>query len=211
LAFLLIASAVLLAWNEHANLKSLPKPLPQAYFYASAVFLAWALLFKAFSWPFLPFIAACLFDKDPFAARRYFFVVGMLCAVAVAPFLLASPGGFVSNIYRAFVFHDFYWGINIWTALRSLGLQINPHALGIPILGAAAVLGGFFTLIKRQMSLGEALIRGVGVIVIALTLARWSTPSYFTFAYTVFIAGVALTSTREASCPPTARDRTIRA
>jgi len=198
LAFLLIASAVSLAWSEFAKLRYRRKPLTQACFYASASFLAWALLFKAFSWPFLPFIAVYLFDKDPLQARRYLFVVGTLCIVAAAPFLLASPGGFISNIYRAFVFHDFYWGINIWTGLRSVGLQINPHAAVIPILGAAAVLGGFFALVKRHISLGEALMRGVGVIVIGLSLARWSTPSYFTFAYTVFVAAVALIRTSEA-------------
>ena len=193
LAFLLIASAVLLAWSAFARI---PRWGSRFCFYGSAGFLAWALLFKAFSWPFLPFIAVYLIDKDRIAARRYFLVTGTLCAAAVAPFLLISPAAFISNICQAFGFHDFYWGINVWTGLRSLGLRIDPHAAGIPILGGAAVLVALFTLLKHRISLGEALIRGVGVIIVALSLARWSTPSYFTFAYTVFVAGIALTEVR---------------
>jgi hypothetical protein len=195
LAFVLIASAVLLAWSEHARHRAFSTAVAVACRYASALFLAWALLFKAIAWPFLPFIVVYMWSVDAVAAKRYLLTVLALCAVATAPFFFPTPQGFIANVYQGFVFHTYFYGMNVWTALQNAGIAVDPTTPFVSYVYVAVVLGVFGALLARpSRSVGEAYARGVAVIVAALLFAHFSTSSYYTFAATVFIAALPLMS-----------------
>ena len=193
LALLLIASVVLLAWSEAALTRLRSRKLWAVCYYGSAVFFAWALLYKAFSWPFFPFIIAYLMGKDRVCAWRYMLTVGSLSLLAVIPFLFPSPGGFFSNVYQGFVFHEYLYGLNLWTALRNAGVSIDSRWRFITSAECAAAVGILIALLGREIrSLGEALMCGLAVIMAALLLAHFSTSSYYTSLGTIFIAALAL-------------------
>lgn len=194
LAFLLVAAGVLLAWSEFVRTKELPLWVASVCFFAGSAFFAWALLFKAFSWPYLPFVAAYLFRTDPTAARRFLVTVGVLCFAGTAPFLVFSLGGFIMNVYHGFVFHGFYfYGMNVWTGLLFSGIPVDPGSAFVSYSFVIIVLCLFIEmLLCPSRSLGGAFLRGTAVIVTALLLAHFSTSSYYTFAGTMFIAALGL-------------------
>jgi len=194
LAFLLVGSGVLLAWSEFARTKMASPAVASGCFFAGSAFFAWALLFKAFSWPYLPFVAAYLFRTDPAAARRFLTTVGVLCVAFTAPFLVFSPGGFMTNVYHGFVFHGaYYYGMNVWTGLLFSGVPLDPRSALVSYSFAIIVLSLIIELLLYpSRSLGGAFLRGTAVIVTALLLAHFSTSSYYTFAATMFIAALGL-------------------
>jgi hypothetical protein len=194
LAFLLVAAGVSLAWSEFARTRILPPWVASGCFFVGSAFFAWALLFKALSWPFLPFVAAYLFRTDPAAARRYLLTIGIFCVAAAAPFLLSSPGGFIINVYNGFAFHAYsFYGMNVWTGLLNSGVSVNPRSTIVSYWYVALVLCLFVELLlSPSRSLGGAFLRGTAVIVTALLLAHFSTSSYYTFAGTMFIAALGL-------------------
>jgi hypothetical protein len=193
LALLLTTSVVLLAWSEALLTRFSSRKLWAVCYYGSAVFFAWALLYKAFSWPFFPFIVAYLMGKDRACAWRYLWTVGGISVLAIFPFLFPSPRGFFSNVYQGFVFHEYLYGLNVWTALRNAGVLIDPRWRFITSAECAASVGVLIALLGRRIaSLGEALLCGLAVIVTALLLAHFSTSSYYTSIGTIFIAALAL-------------------
>jgi hypothetical protein len=197
LAFLLIASAVLLRWSEFARERGFSSRVASVCFYASACFLAWTLLYKAFSWPFLPFIAMYLFRTDRDRVGRYLLTIGGICLVAVVPFLFPSPMGIVANVYKGFVFHQYFYGMNVWTALQNSGVRIDPGKPVVSYLYIIGVIWVFIELLARPIrNLGTALLCGVAVIATALLLAHFSTSSYYAFIASVFIAASALVPIR---------------
>jgi hypothetical protein len=193
LAFLLVAAGVLLAWSEFTRTRTWSPLIASGCLVAGSAFFAWALLFKALSWPFLPFVAVYLFRTDPAAARRFLITIGVLCVVTAAPFLLSSPGGFIMNVYQGFVFHGYFYGMNLWTALVNSGITADPRWPIVSYSYAVIVPCLFVELLAYpSRSLGGAFLRGTAVIVTALLLAHFSTSSYYTFAGTMFIAALGL-------------------
>jgi hypothetical protein len=183
LAFLMLLSIVLLAWSEHTGKQSL--------FYMSAFFFAWALLFKALSWPFAPFLIAYLFKRGTASAQRYLIITSGTFLFFLTPFLFPSPSGIITNFHQGLTFHNSIWGLNIWNALLSAGVQLNPQNWMIPFTEIGLTGLFFLMLLKRQgHSLGEALLCGVGTLTTLLLLAPWSTSPYFTYAGIMFITAI---------------------
>jgi hypothetical protein len=146
-AFVLLAAAVALAWAEYARSRASSLRIATVMSIVSAVFLAWALLFKATTWPFFPFFAIALWRRNPNDAKRYMVLVGTIVVLAIVPFLFPDPTGFLVNVYRGFVFNQYFYGLTIWTALTNAGAAIDPAARGISILFVVAVIGMFLALV----------------------------------------------------------------
>ena len=70
-AFMVLAAAVCLAWSDTARARGWAPRLGRTFSIASAVFLAWALLYKATTWPFFPFFATAPFVAEPFFADPF--------------------------------------------------------------------------------------------------------------------------------------------
>lgn len=191
LAFLMVVFAVLLAWSEGLQARGQAAGA-RACFYASAIFLGWALTYKAFSWPFFPFVALYVWRMHRAEAVRYLATTLGFCAVMVVPFLVWSPGGLLGNIYRGFVFHDFLYGITLWSGMRNIGLPI-PNSTAISLIEYAMTLAIFGDLIRQKViSLGGTLMRGLAVLITAFVLDHWATDSYYVFAGIVFVTAIAL-------------------
>jgi hypothetical protein len=193
LAFLLLLAVVLSAWSEFAQ-KYTGKCMhvfSTSAFYASAFFLAWALLFKALSWPFFIFIQLYLNQTSRYAGR-YFGIVTATCVLTATPFLISYPGALLANVWRGFVFHQNVWGFNVWAAAQSAGMP-KPPAHTISILGLGIVVCVFIALLRhRSRSLGEAVMCGAGMLFTVLLSARWATSPYYTFVMTIFPVAAAL-------------------
>jgi hypothetical protein len=197
-AFVLLASAVLLAWSDAARERGWQSRTATALSIASAVFLAWAMLYKATTWPFFPFFALYLWRRDRREAIRSIALVAVLCIAAIVPFLFPDPSGFVLNVYRGFVFNEYFYGLTIWTGLTNAGVPIDASARFISILFPIAVIGTFLVLIAiPARTVGGVLARGTAVIATALLFAHFATSSYYAFAGALFIGAVALAGPRE--------------
>jgi hypothetical protein len=194
LAFLMVVFAVLLAWSEGLRARGLPAAA-RVCFYASAIFLGWALTYKAFAWPFFPFVAVYIWRLHRAEAVRYLAVTLGFCAVMVVPFLIWSAPGLIGNVYRGFVFHEFLYGITLWSGLRNVGLPI-PSSAAISIIEYVMTIAVFGDLIRQKViSLGGTLMRGLAVLITAFVLDHWATDSYYVFAGIVFVAAIALLET----------------
>ncbi len=178
LALLIASCAVCLAWKRET---------------ASAVLLGWALAYKPFAWPFLPFITLYVRSSNPSALRPYVGIALGVAGLLTLPFLFPSPGGLIGNVYHGFVFHAALWGMNAWTALLDLGAVINPFASFITLSEVGTAILVFVLLLRAPVpSVGRALFYGLAVIAAALGFAHWSTDSYYTFAGTLFITALSL-------------------
>ena len=104
LAFLLTVSIVALAWAAYARGK-VPPVVTTILVYTGAVFLSWALLFKALAWPFAPFLIAYVLVHERRHARGFLIATTALVAVTIDVALLGGPGAFISNIARGFSYH----------------------------------------------------------------------------------------------------------
>jgi uncharacterized membrane protein len=196
-AFLLIMAVVLAAWSAQAREKHSGR-LSRVFWYASAVALAWALLFKAFSWVFLPFFVAYVLRAKGKEGYGYVALVLGIFAVAVTPFLVLAPGDFLLNIYRGFTLHVNIWGLDVWAALAQWGAPLYLYERVIARVGIFAGLAAMVFLLGRKCaSLAMVLLYGLGVLSAMLLLIRWSSPDYYAFAITIFIAAIALLDSRE--------------
>ncbi|HEX9437476.1 MAG TPA: hypothetical protein VGA16_10020, partial [Candidatus Limnocylindria bacterium] len=170
---------------------SLPAPRGRIAFAVSAVAFGWALAFKQFAvlvWPFaLRHLAVA---GAPW--RRYLLVSGGVAAAMTLPFVLWSPGAFLSQQWQALTFHDQVWGLNLLNTLLRFGtvdgLLAAFFALEIVATTALVVVG----LRARLTTIGSAALLGAAVLVVPLLLAKWTTQSYFVYAATVAAAGVVL-------------------
>jgi len=204
-AFMLLAAAVLLAWSDAARDRGWPQRTATVLSIASAVFLAWAMLYKATTWPFFPFFALYLWRRDRRNAIRSIAIVAVLFVAAIVPFLFPDPSGFFGNVYRGFVFNEYFYGLTIWTGLTNAGVPIDAGARFISILFPIAVIGTFLVLFAiPARTVGGVLARGTAVITTALLFAHFATSSYYAYAGALFIGAVALAGSREESAPTAA-------
>jgi hypothetical protein len=202
-AFVLLVAAVLLAWSDAARTRAWGPRAATIFSIASAVFLAWAMLYKATTWPFFPFFALYLWRRDRRDAMRSIAIVAVLFVAAIVPFLFPDPSGFFLNVYRGFVFNEYFYGLTIWTGLTNAGVAIDASARFISILFPIAVIGTFLALIAiPARTVGGVLARGTAVITTALLFAHFATSSYYAYAGALFIGAVALAGERDA--PPAA-------
>ena len=192
-AFMVLAAAVCLAWSDTARARGWAPRLGRTFSIASAVFLAWALLYKATTWPFFPFFALYLWQRDRRDAIRSLVIVAVLAGAAIVPFLFPDPAGFVGNVYRGFVFNEYFYGLTIWTGLTNAGVAIDPASHLLSVLFALAVIGTFLiSIVIPARSAGGVLARGAAVITTALLFAHFATSSYYAYAGALFIGAVAL-------------------
>jgi hypothetical protein len=188
LGLLVVLAVALLAMSERGGRGS------RALFYASAIAFAWALLFKQFAWFLYPFVAAYLWRRD----SEWLHYVGVSLAVvvlAVVPFLLMAPLDFVHDVLvGGATYHKNVWGVNIWAALEPDAPRVihalAPYLVVVPVLAVALVMAA--VLVRPASNLGFSLFRGLGALFVALYLARWTTPPYYTFAGAVLAAAIAL-------------------
>jgi hypothetical protein len=186
LAFVLLCSVLSLAWSEYEEQRERLRA-SQAGFYASAIFMAWALLFKATAWPFFPFIGIYLWQRNPRTARAYLAVTLGICLLAILPFLISAPIGLITNVYMGFVFHnDRIWGLNLWSVLRGMGLPMDAHKSTIKIVDNLMVIAvAIACFSKPSISLSGALARGLVVLTTALFLSQYAPAPYWAFAITI--------------------------
>ena len=184
-ALLVVVGFVALAFT------SLPAPRGRIAFAVSAVAFGWALAFKQFAvlvWPFA--LRHLAVTGAPW--RRYLLVSGGVAAAMTLPFVLWSPGAFLSQQWQALTFHDQVWGLNLLNTLLRFrtvdGLLAAFFALEIVATTALVVVG----LRARLATIGSAALVGAAVLVVPLLLAKWTTQSYFVYAATVAAAGVVL-------------------
>jgi uncharacterized membrane protein len=160
------------------------------------------MLYKATTWPFFPFFALYLWRRDRRDAIRSIAIVAVLFVAAIVPFLFPDPSGFFGNVYRGFVFNEYFYGLTIWTGLTNAGVPLDAGARFISILFPIAVIGTFLVLIAiPPRTVGGVLARGCAVITTALLFAHFATSSYYAYAGAVFIGAVALAGPREDTAP----------
>jgi hypothetical protein len=174
-------------------------------FVVSAVAFGWALAFKQFAllvWPVaLRHLAVAGGDW-----RRYLAISGGVAAAFVLPFLLWSPGAFLGQQWQALTFHEEVWGANLPNTLRPF-IDIEgalPLFFALELLATAALLT--LALRLRIPTIGIAALLGAALLVVPLLLAKWTTQSYFVYAATIALAGIALIDVR--ADPRATGDRT---
>lgn len=193
LAFLVVLATVLLAWSARAELTPQRRGQARVLFYASAVAFAWALLFKQFAWLLYPFIAMALRRRG--AAWREHVVVSVgLTVLIVLPFALTAPIPFLRNVVGQVSAHPNVWGLNLWAGLQTWNSGLIRALIPvIPALGLIALAAVALVLLTRPVEdLGVALFQGLGLLFVALFLARWTTSTYYMFACAVLAAAVGL-------------------
>ncbi|MBI2325693.1 MAG: hypothetical protein HYU87_12140, partial [Chloroflexi bacterium] len=109
-ALLVVVGFVALAFT------SLPHPRGRIAFAVSAVALGWALAFKQLALLIWPFALRHLATTGA-PWRRYLAISGGVAAGLTLPFLLWSPGAFLSQQLQALTFHDRVWGANLLNTL----------------------------------------------------------------------------------------------
>lgn len=184
-ALLVVVGLVALAFA------SLPGPRGRAAFVVSALALGWALAFKQFALLIWPVVLRHLAVAGA-PWRRYLAISGGLAAAMTLPFLLWSPGAFLSQQWRTLTFHDEVWGANLLNTVSRLrpvddlvGLFFALELLGTLVLVALALRA-------RVPTIGAAALLGAAILVVPLLLARWTTQSYLVYAATVAAAGLVL-------------------
>jgi len=206
LAFTAICAILLLAWSETLSERGASRRAISICFYASAVFFAWALLFKALFWPVFPFIAVYLWRRDQRTAKNYLSIILGICQLTVLPFLFSGAGGFLFNVFEGFVYHHrVFWGINLWNGMHTAGVGIRPGGI-VPMITDFIVVGGVCLLLLRRpsLSLGAAVMRGSGCLATVLLLSRYTPFVYWTFASIILIGALALLPQTTASVPQSA-------
>jgi len=194
LAFVSLIAILTLAWSETLAQRGAPPRAVAAWFRTSAVFLAWALAFKALLWPLFPFIVAYLWNKNARTAKSYLITTLGICGCMVAPFLFSAPIGFLTNVYQGFVHgNNGFWGLNIWSALQAAHIPADPHSIGTKITDVGITAATCAALLIRPIaSLSGALMRGSATLTIALLLSQYTSGSYWAFAITIFISALAI-------------------
>ena len=188
LAFLMVVALVALAYGTRATGDGKAR---RAFILhvVSAVFLGWALAFKALAWFAFPFLVRFVPDR----LRVRYAAVALGTAVAFClPFFATAPAPFVTSILAGFTFHQEPWGFNVWAALSTM----LPSAIAaaqpwmLPVSIALVLLTGAVIWTRRPQTLGAAILQGAVTLGAALLFARWSTSSYF--AYLAALLGAAL-------------------
>jgi len=97
----------------------------------------------------------------------------VLCVGSIAPFFITAPSEFLQNMLRALTFHDFFYGLNIWTMLHHFGSGIHPTSPLVGIIAFIAVAGVFVLMLRQPIrTLGDAMLRALAVVATAPPCAR---------------------------------------
>lgn len=160
----------------------------------SAAALALALSDKQTTWIPGLFLLRYAWSAVP-AGRRYAAIVVGACALVAIPFLAWAPGPFLSRMVAAVGNERTgLYGLNLLgvvaSANRDLATQLAPYTtyLGLGVLVVALVV-----LLRRAApDVGQALLRGVGVVFVALYLARWDSVVYYLFLANLLLVVIAL-------------------
>ncbi len=162
-------------------------------FYASAVLLGWGLAFKQFAVIVVPFVFRHL-AVERASWRRYAGCALTVTALFDLPFFLWDPRAFVTkHLILALTNHQETWGANLLHLLVRLD-PAGERLVGLFfLLEVVLTLGALALLLRwRIPTLGAAAIAAGGLIAVPLLLARWTTQSYYVYAATIALVGLAL-------------------
>ena len=192
-AFVLVLGGVVLAYARAARERGWPSRTARAFEIAGALVFGWALAYKATVWPFFPFVALHLWRENRRLGVRFASIAVATALVAIVPFLFPDPHGFFGNVYRGFVFNQYFYGGTFWSTLIGFGASLDPASKLVSITYSVMVLGTFAALVRLpSRSLGGAYARGAAVIGTALFFAHFATSSYYAFVGAAFLAAIAL-------------------
>ena len=168
-------------------------------FALSAALLGWALAFKQFAVLVVPLVLRHLaVTGAPW--RRYALATAGVTAAFDLPFLAWDPGAFLSqHVVRALTNHRETWGANLMHTLLRLDPGTDRLEGAFFAAEVALTLGALALLVRwRIPTLGAAALAAAGLVALPLLLARWTTQSYYVYAATVALAGLALIELRAA-------------
>lgn len=161
-------------------------------FFTSAVALGWALAFKQFAVLVVPLVLAHLAVAGA-PWRRYALVALGTATAMTLPFFLMDPVAFVRQQLAALTFHQEVWGANLLHGLQAAGADVSgllPAAFLLELALTAAALA--LALRSRPDTLGRAALLAAALVTVPLLLARWTTQSYYVYAATLALAGLAV-------------------
>lgn len=161
-------------------------------FFASALALGWALAFKQFAVLVVPLVLRHLAVAGA-PWRRYAAAVLGTATVMTLPFFLMDPPAFVRQQLGALTFHEEVWGANLVHGLQAAGADVSGLLPALFLLELAATAGALaLALRSRPETLGRAALLAAVVVTVPLLLARWTTQSYYVYAATLALAGLAV-------------------
>ena len=161
-------------------------------FVISAVALGWALAFKQFAVLVLPLALRHLAVSGA-DWRRYALVSLGTATVMTLPFFLMDPVAFVRQQVLAVTFHEEVWGTNLLNALVTAGRDVEGLLPLFFVLELGLTLAALaISLRARLATIGQAAIAAGLCVTVPLLLARWTTQSYYVYAVTLALAGLAV-------------------
>lgn len=161
-------------------------------FFTSAAALGWALAFKQFAVLVVPLVLRHLAVAGA-PWRPYALAVLGTATVMTLPFFLMDPPAFVRQQLAALTFHQEVWGANLLHGLQAAGTDVSgllPAAFLLELALTAAALA--LALRSRPETLGRSALLAAAVVTVPLLLARWTTQSYYVYAATLALTGLAV-------------------
>ncbi len=161
-------------------------------FVVSAVALGWALAFKQFAVLVLPLALRHLAVAGA-DWRRYAVIALGTTTVMTLPFFLMDPAAFATQQLAALTFHDEVWGANLLHALAFNGADVESLLPLFFVLELGLTLAALVVALRARLAtLGETAIAAGLCVTVPLLLARWTTQSYYVYAVTLALAGLAM-------------------
>ncbi len=179
-AFLVVVAFTALAF---------PGRLP---FLFSAFALGWALAFKQFAVLVLPLVLRHLaLAGAPW--RRYALISLGTATVMTLPFFAMDPVAFIGQQVQALTFHQEVWGANLLHAIQFSGADVDRLLPLFFVLEIALTFGAVVLAARSRLdTLGRTALVACLVITLPLLLARWTTQSYYVYAVTLALVGLAV-------------------
>ena len=179
-AFLVVVAFVALAFPGRAA------------FLFSAFALGWALAFKQFAILVLP-LALRHLAVTGLDWRRYALASLGTATVMTLPFFLMDPVAFARQQLLALTFHEEVWGANVLHALSYSGTDVTGLVPLFFVLELALTLGALLLAVRARLdTLGRTLVVACLLVTLPLLLARWTTQSYYVYAATLALLGIAV-------------------
>ena len=162
-------------------------------FWASALPLALAVLFKQLAWPIALFLLLFVW-RDVRGGRVYVAVVAALVIAASLPFVIWDPVAFIQGPFMEPFKHKDVWGANVWAILEDVRPGLVAAAGPVPsILAVVALAGTTIVLARRpQRDIVGALGAGLIALFVTLCFSRWTTSVYYIFGFALACAVIAL-------------------
>ncbi|HEX4743658.1 MAG TPA: hypothetical protein VFW12_03190 [Candidatus Limnocylindria bacterium] len=161
-------------------------------FLLSALAMGWAVAFKQFAVLVLP-LALRHLALAGLDWRRYALASLGTATVMTLPFFVMDPGAFVRQQVQALTFHQEVWGANLLHALASSGTDVSGLLGLFFVLELALTLGAVLLALRSRLdTLGRTLVVACLLVTVPLLLARWTTQSYYVYAVTLALLGIAV-------------------